>query len=975
MPRYARSTFAPLCASCRSFVLSRLPHPPPAPALAALPRRPPRLLRSITTSTPQSQTPPSQGASPPSQGASPPSEGASPPSQGASPAPHNDASPEPTNGQFPDDGDVDYSNSLRSSSLHSALVDYLGLVEKTSPRSPGRSTLKKHYVERKATTEIFVGGNPDNELVTGPLLPLSEAIKSRDLKEAWKQYIALSRSPTFENPLVKKMLRQDMTSQLFDLILEQGPNLPELPPAIQVANEWVEKNIANPSFFSKLIVHSLKGGAFYQVESILKYACRICPPYRLELAYLRGQIMDLYEDQNNLSASTIDEPQIVLWVLIYCAYLYMRFKNNADVHTAKVWPIVGTFFADLHHAIPQMRLLPSELKIREILSSHGFSQEFIDTVVKSAGSLETTNFFTHLRGLREEIKSAVRRRDVPHLQTLYEEGIRTVPPFKGHHYNLFILAFASLNHIDSATHVWNDMLKAGIEPTVHSWNALLMGCGKARDARFLGTLWMKMTSSGVKPDTFLWTTRTHALLNSGHVKEGLQSLRQMAQQTDTRPSLLTINAVIDGLMKNNCVKEAQGILDWAVGSLGISPDLVTYNTLLRGHMAAGDIVEGMRYLAEMESHGMKPDVVTCTIILNGLYRHSLRHGIVPTSAVSFLQNTVTSQPEDGSTPWSSADDPPNSEENSTTTPPTAKTPQEALFQISTELLQQMQQSGITANATFYTVLIDGLLHPSSANIVAARDILSIMQWRGIEGTSATYTVFIRYYFTMGDIDGVEACWRDLVMRGVPPDRIILEETIKCYARMRPPPELFYMPPQGTNLRTREWHLSFWRDRVVQRIMYWLRKIDELNLGHPLTLQLLDNPPPLVFPETGMYGAFRRMTGTSRGVGAMRDVVTVDEDKIGATTGAFRISMRTYKEVIMRLMAEQKLNLVEIVLRDLARRVKAEEEGSRPGGVLGIAGYGGGKAESLEQLEGVLKVAAARGVVVPRELVFVPQGGE
>lgn len=844
-------------------------------------------------------------------------------------------------------------NAYETSFLRNALSDYLRFVNEKPGRnnSPDQITLfpKVDAVRGKRTpkeppnlAQIFLDDNPQNEFSTSRFVPLMEALKEGDLEAAWPLYKKIVTSPCGTNPIVKSFLRNNVHTELFDLVMRKGSEIQDVPPPIKLANDWVDQNLASPTFYSQLLVNSLQRGDLWQIEAILRNACRISPPYKLELAYIQGQAMDQYEDSHLLSAPTIDNPQIELWVLIYAAYCYIH--SNSKLAANAEWPPPGTFLSELHHTIPQVRSLPSEKKLRDVLYSYGFSQPFVYQVLVSALSIQEAHFFTLGRMLKEDIKTAVIRRDIPHLKTLYEDSVK-LPLFKGFHYNLFLLAFAAIDYIEGATKVWGDMSSAGIKPTVRSWNALLMGCGKARDMPIFMVLWRKMIDSGTVPDTYLWTTRIHALLTSGHIREGIESLREMSLSPITKPNLHTINVVVDGLMKRKLTTEAHAILEYALSTLNITPDLITFNILLKGYMAMDRIKASLQCLGFMEENDIKPDVVTCTIILNGLYRHSLRSGIAPTASADFIMNQT---------------DPINlSTVNSPSTVPEEQT---TLFSICTNLLQQMRSSGITANVNFYTVLIDNLLQPPSKNIHAALDILRIMQSRGIEANTVTYTVLVRHYSSVSDVSGIETCWRQMRERGINPDWVILEETIRGYARMTPPPELLEISA-GTmqGVAEREFRLREWRDAVVRRMMFWLSKVDALNEGYPLALLLGDQPSTQRPPQ-------KQNPSHSVATPPEKPGENLD-DILPSSKLFFRVSTRTYKDVLGRLLSEERYEMVENVLEMIVHRLLFP-----PPGFSVVPDADRAKTniwnprEHLEGLSGMLKVCMANGVRIPEELM-------
>lgn len=79
-------------------------------------------------------------------------------------------------------------------------------------------------------------------------------------------------------------------------------------------------------------------------------------------------------------------------------------------------------------------------------------------------------------------------------------------------------------------------------------------------------------------------------------------------------------------------------------------------------------------------------------------------------------------------------------------------------------------------------------------------------------------------------------------------------------------------------------------------------------------------------------------------------------------------MRTYKEVLARLLSEERYDAVEHVLGALARRMFPQAQAGGKASGTGGGGGGGLAGENWVQLEGLLRVCAANGIRVPEVLV-------
>merc|ERR1719491_2934299 len=56
----------------------------------------------------------------------------------------------------------------------------------------------------------------------------------------------------------------------------------------------------------------------------------------------------------------------------------------------------------------------------------------------------------------------------------------------------------------------------------------------------------------------------------------------------------------------------------------VSPDLITYSTLIKGHCSRGDLEQGLQLLGLMQRRGIAPDAVLFNSILDGCAHKQMR---------------------------------------------------------------------------------------------------------------------------------------------------------------------------------------------------------------------------------------------------------------------------------------------------------------------------------------------------------------
>ena len=72
----------------------------------------------------------------------------------------------------------------------------------------------------------------------------------------------------------------------------------------------------------------------------------------------------------------------------------------------------------------------------------------------------------------------------------------------------------------------------------------------------------------------------------------------MKQDSKTYPNLITYNSLLDGLVKNNQMNEADRLFHELLKT-PIKPDLITFSTLLKGYCKKGNMKKVNEAVSEM----------------------------------------------------------------------------------------------------------------------------------------------------------------------------------------------------------------------------------------------------------------------------------------------------------------------------------------------------------------------------------------
>lgn len=326
--------------------------------------------------------------------------------------------------------------------------------------------------------------------------------------------------------------------------------------------------------------------------------------------------------------------------------------------------------------------------------------------------------------------------------------------------NNFITAFTVMNK-PMAVEVWNFMRNHGVEPTAHTWHAMLEGCKISRDSASLLGVWAKMLESGMRPDVSCWTTLISGLMGSGDLEGGIRALHSMKVQWETaaksylarnklsvpisqlneidgviKPTTAVINAAVVNLLRKNKIDAASQVLSFA-GDIGIRPDNVTYNTILRSLVRKRDDNALHNLLVQMEKQGVRGDIATFTTLLE-----------------SALADSHDSSPEE-------------------------------LTKIVDELFEEMKTCGINANEQTCSAIINSILRraPSIDYLQPAEHVVSKMAKMGLKPSAHIQTMFVDFHFKQPSpkLDTIAAMLDSFKTRKLPRDHIFWDRVIEGYS--------------------------------------------------------------------------------------------------------------------------------------------------------------------------------------------------
>ncbi|KAK4786503.1 hypothetical protein SAY86_003192 [Trapa natans] len=169
--------------------------------------------------------------------------------------------------------------------------------------------------------------------------------------------------------------------------------------------------------------------------------------------------------------------------------------------------------------------------------------------------------------------------------------------------------------------------------------SVLKSIGRLSDARTGECVHAIVFRHGMQEDSFVSCGLVDMYSKCGLVARARELFDAMPER-----DLAMLNALVSGYAQNGLVETALEVVE-NVGSLGLSPDLVTWNSIMSGFShKGGDTSMISRIFEMMAAHGFEPDVVSWTSVISGFVKNfrihdaystfseMLVHGICPNAA-------------------------------------------------------------------------------------------------------------------------------------------------------------------------------------------------------------------------------------------------------------------------------------------------------------------------------------------------------
>nr|AYM00500.1 pentatricopeptide repeat protein [Salvia miltiorrhiza] len=255
------------------------------------------------------------------------------------------------------------------------------------------------------------------------------------------------------------------------------------------------------------------------------------------------------------------------------------------------------------------------------------------------------------------------------------------------------------------------------------------------------------TSHGFMPSVLSYNSILEAIIRSkacGCVELAKTVYDDMIDK-DVSPNVFTYNILIRGLCANKNIDRGLDFFE-KMEKRGCLPNVVTYNTLIDAYCKSGNINEAYALLELMWEKNLEPNVITYNVIINGL----CREGRMRETSKVFME-----MKDQGLVP--------NEVTYNTLINGYCK---EGNFHQALVLHAEMVRNGLSPNVVTYTSLINSMC--KARNLRRAMEFFDQMQVRGLNPNEKTYTTLIDGFCQQGFMDEAYRILNEMIARGFSP---------------------------------------------------------------------------------------------------------------------------------------------------------------------------------------------------------------
>ncbi|KAF0917334.1 hypothetical protein E2562_017508 [Oryza meyeriana var. granulata] len=186
-------------------------------------------------------------------------------------------------------------------------------------------------------------------------------------------------------------------------------------------------------------------------------------------------------------------------------------------------------------------------------------------------------------------------------------------------YNILVKGWCDAGRLEEAWRVVAGMRAAGAEPDVVTYNTLASAYAKNEETWRAEELVVEMaTQAGLRTSERTWGIIVGGYCREGRLGEAFRCVRQM-KDAGVLPNVIVFNTLLKGFLDANDMAAVDDVLG-LMEQFGIKPDIVTYSHQLNALSSMGHMAKCMKVFDKMIEAGIEPDPQVYSILAKGYVR-------------------------------------------------------------------------------------------------------------------------------------------------------------------------------------------------------------------------------------------------------------------------------------------------------------------------------------------------------------------
>ncbi|RCV22392.1 hypothetical protein SETIT_4G216900v2 [Setaria italica] len=294
-------------------------------------------------------------------------------------------------------------------------------------------------------------------------------------------------------------------------------------------------------------------------------------------------------------------------------------------------------------------------------------------------------------------------------------------------FNTLIKGYGIVGKPEESQRVFDMMgVEESVRPNLTTYNILVKAWCDQRNVEEAWSIVGKMRASGLEPDIITYNTIASAYANNDETWRAEELIVEI--QTRVRTSERTWGIIIGGYCREGRLEEALRCVR-QMKDAGVIPNVVIFNTLLKGFLDANDMAAVNNILRLMEQFGIKPDIVT--------YSHQLN----TFSSLGHMAKCM-------------------------------------------KVFDKMIEAGIEPDPQVYSILAKGYVRAQQPE--KAEELLLQMSQLGVRPNVVTFTTVISGWCSVADMDSAMRVYEKMCKSGVHPNLRTFETLIWGYSEQKQP---------------------------------------------------------------------------------------------------------------------------------------------------------------------------------------------